>query len=140
MTITRSVVLACDPERAFARFTEHAGRWWPTERRHTGDAASAIVIEPGGRFYERGADGREVELGAVLVFAPPVRLVLDWYPGTGPGAPTLVEVRFDSVLGGTRVTVTHGRGRAAADVFERSAPRFDESWQMVLDAFTRHAG
>jgi hypothetical protein len=63
--ITRSVVLRCTPERAFALFTEHAGAWWPTERRHTQDASSEIRLEPHGRFFERASDGTEVELGVV---------------------------------------------------------------------------
>lgn len=94
--IVKTVELPCDPARAFALFTEHAGEWWPSERRHTDDDASTIRIERECRFYERAADGTEVQLGHVRRFKPPHRLALDWYPGTGP----------------TRVTVTHGAGVA----------------------------
>ena len=56
------------------------GRWWPKSH-HIGAAdLDALVIEPkaGGRWYERGVDGSEWEVGKVLVFEPPTRLVLAW--------------------------------------------------------------
>jgi Activator of Hsp90 ATPase homolog 1-like protein len=130
--IKRSVVLPCRPERAFALFTEHAGEWWPAERRHTKDAASTICIEATGRFFERAQDGTEVELGVVRLFEPTGRLVLDWYPGTGRTNPTQVDVRFEAVAEGTRVTVTHGPGTAGADLFGRNAAAYDRSWDLVL--------
>ncbi|HEX7440617.1 MAG TPA: SRPBCC domain-containing protein, partial [Caldimonas sp.] len=118
--IVKSVVLACHPERAFALFHEHAGLWWPAERRHTQDAASEIRIEASGRFFERASDGTEAELGVVRQFEPARRLVLDWYPGTGSANPTQVEIRFEAFGAGTRVTVRHGPGAAGADVFGRN--------------------
>ena len=132
--IHKTVVLACRPERAFALFTEQAGLWWPAERRHTHDAASTIRIEATGRFFERAGDGSEVELGAVRLFEPARRLLLDWYPGTGPENPTQLEVSFDAVDGGTRVTVRHSAGGAGAEVFARNAPAYLRSWALVLAA------
>ena len=132
--IVKSVVLACDPERAFALFTEEAGLWWPAARRHTKDARSTIRMEPGGRFYERSHDGTEVELGVVRQFEPARRLLIDWYPGTGPEHPTQVEITFEAVDGGTRVTIRHDRGAADVSLFEGTAPAYDRSWDLVLAA------
>jgi hypothetical protein len=132
--IVKSVLLRCTAERAFSLFTERAGEWWPAERRHTEDAASLIRIEPSGRFFERAADGTEVELGVVRVFEPAVRLVLDWYPGTGPADPTRVEVSFEAVAGGTRVTIEHDPGDAGAGAFARNAAAYGRSWDAVLAA------
>lgn len=137
--IIKSVVLACHPERAFSLFNEHAGLWWPAERRHTKDAASVIRIEASGRFFERASDGTEVDLGVVRQFEPARRLVLDWYPGTGRANPTQVEVKFEAVDDGTRVTVTHGPGAAGADVFGRNTPGYVRSWDLVLAALASHA-
>ena len=136
--IVKSVVLACDPGRAFALFTEHAGQWWPAARRHTGDAHSTIHMQPAGRFFERSNDGTEVELGVVRHFEAASRLLLDWYPGTGQHNPTRVEVWFEAVDGGTLVTVRHGPGAAGAVAFERNAPAYDRSWQAVLAALACH--
>ena len=93
-SLTKTVVLACGIDRAFALFTEHASAWWPAERRHTADATSEIMMLAGGRFYERGRDGKEVELGRVRDWQPPTRIVLDWYPGTDAEHPTAVTITF----------------------------------------------
>lgn len=136
--IVKSVFLRCDPGRAFALFTEHAGLWWPAQRRHTGDAASIIRMEAGGRFFERASDGTEVELGVVRLYEPADRLLLDWYPGTGRANPTQVSVTFEAIDEGTRVTVRHGPGQAGADLFGRNAPAYVLSWDLVLGALASH--
>jgi uncharacterized protein YndB with AHSA1/START domain len=136
--ITKSVVLRCSPERAFALFTEQAGLWWPPERRHTDDASSEIRLEAFGRFFERASDGTEVELGVVRAFEPASRLMLDWYPGTGPDNPTQVEVTFEAIDSGTRVTVVHSPGIAGVDVFGRNAPGYEQSWDLLLGAMGAH--
>jgi len=135
--ITKVVHLECNPDRAFALFTEEAGRWWPPDRRHTDDANSIIRMEPSGRFFERAGDGSEVELGAVRVFEPGARLVLDWYPGTDRANATLVEIRFEPAGEGTLLTVTHSLGAATSDAFVRNAPGYDRSWDLVLGALAR---
>jgi uncharacterized protein YndB with AHSA1/START domain len=137
--VTKSVLLACDPARAFELFTKHAGAWWPEDRRHTDDAASTIRIESSGRFFERATDGTEVELGVVRRFEAAQRLILDWYPGTGPDDPTHVEIRFESVDGGTRVSITHGPGAASDATFRRTASAYERSWDAVLAAFSNTA-
>ena len=137
--ITRSVTLRCDPARAFSLFTENAGKWWPADRRHTDDESSTIRIEPTGRFFERANDGTEVELGIVLVFEPNRRLVIDWYPGTGPERATRVDVHFEAVDRGTRVTVSHHAGGATAETFSRNAPIYERSWDAVLAAVAEYA-
>ena len=133
--IVKHVVLRCTPQRAFNLFTERAGEWWPADRRHTKDAASTIHIEAAGRFFERSGAGAEVEMGRVRVFSPGERLVLDWFPGTGPEHPTEVEVRFETADGGTRVTVTHGPGAAGDERFNARATAYDGSWELVLAAW-----
>ena len=136
--IVKSVVLACDPERAFVLFTEQAGLWWPAGRRHTKDAHSTIRMEATGRFSDRSSDGTEVELGVVHQYETASRLLLDWYPGTGQENPTRVEVTFEAVDGGTRVTVHHGPGSAGSVAFGRNAPAYEQSWDVVLAALASH--
>lgn len=138
--IHKTTLLRCPPARAFELFTEHAGAWWPAGRRHTGDAASEIVLEASGRFYERGGDGREVELGVVRVFERDARLVLDWFPGTGPECPTRVEVRFEAEGEGTRVSITHGPGPCSEALFALRATAYQRSWELVVHAWGEAAG
>jgi uncharacterized protein YndB with AHSA1/START domain len=132
--IVKTIELGCEPERAFRLFTERAGEWWPSDRRHTDDDASTIRMEREGRFYERAADGTEVQLGHVRRFEPPHRLALDWFPGTGAAHPTFVEVEFEPVEGGTRVTVTHGAGAAPTATYDANVRAYAGSWDLVLNA------
>ncbi|HEY3614134.1 MAG TPA: SRPBCC domain-containing protein [Gaiellales bacterium] len=137
--IEQSVVLACARERAFALFTERASDWWPEPLRHTGDARSQITLLASGRFWERASDGREVELGCVTAWEPPVRLALDFYPGTGAEHPTEVVVRFSAEGEGTRVVVQHRPKAASADLWAAGAHRFERSWALVLAALEHAA-
>lgn len=133
--ITRTVLLRCDPPRAFTLFTERAGEWWPAERRHTKDPQSTIRIEKTGRFYERSTTGAEVELGIVRSFEPARRLVLDWYPGTSAAQPTHVEVRFEAEGPDTRITILHGPGPASAELYAQRVAAYEASWTRVLSAW-----
>jgi hypothetical protein len=135
--IEKSVVLACACERAFALFTERASDWWPELLRHTGDARSQITLQASGRFWERASDGREVELGRVTAWEPPSSLALDFYPGTGAEYPTEVVVRFSSEGEGTRVVVQHGPKAGSADLWASGSPRFERSWELVLESLER---
>jgi uncharacterized protein YndB with AHSA1/START domain len=132
--IVKSVVLRCGVERAFTLFTQRAGEWWPADRRHTDDPGSTIHIESSGRFVECAGNGTEVQLGVVRVFEPERRLVLDWYPGTDRVNATRVEVLFETVEGGTRVTIHHGAGEANNELFSRNAAAYARSWDTVLSA------
>ncbi|MCC7196427.1 MAG: SRPBCC domain-containing protein [Gemmatimonadaceae bacterium] len=139
--IVKTKILACSVARAFDLFTNRAGEWWPSQLRHTGDEASLIVMSATGRFFERGSDGREVELGIVCVWEPPERLVLDWYPGTGVEHPTRVEVRFVSEgAASTRIEIRHDATAASEALFPSRAPRYEAAWSRVLDALTAATG
>jgi len=133
--IVKSVVLACEPVRAFQLFTARISEWWPPERRHTSDPNSTIVLSEEGRFYERDQKGTEVELGLVRAWEAPKRLVLDWYPGTDPAHPTRVEVLFEPEGTSTRVVVQHSATPSSEALFPTRAPRYEASWTLVLAAF-----
>lgn len=137
--IRKTLLLACDPDRAFELLTRQAGAWWPPDRRHTQDPRSQIFIEPGGRFFERATDGREVELGVVRVFSPPERLVLDWYPGSGAEQPTHVEIALRAEGDGTRVELLHQAGPFSAEAYGRNQGRYEQSWGLVFEAWAQAA-
>ena len=136
--VVRSVLLPLAPDAAFALFTGRAADWWPPDRKHT-DAAAAVFIESAGRFWERASDGREVELGRVLAWEPPGRLVLDFYPGTDADHPTQVTVSFDAEAAGTRVTVVHRPTATSIDLWEARAPLYEASWDLCLEGLARLA-
>ncbi len=132
--ITKSVLLPLGPDAAFALFTEQISDWWPVERRHTNDQASSLHLHANGRFFERASDGREVELGRVVEWQAPHRIILDFYIATGPAHPTKAEIRFVPEDNGTRVTITHGPLPESEDLWTDRAPRYQRSWEIVLAA------
>ncbi|MFN0096922.1 MAG: SRPBCC domain-containing protein [Dehalococcoidia bacterium] len=131
--ITRDILLPCPPARAFEVFTERASEWWPASRRHTADPASTITISSEGEFSEAGG-GQVVPLGRVLVWEPPTRLVLEFYPGTGPEHPTEATITFAQEGDGTRVRVDHRPTPRSQELWDLRAPRFEASWESVLAA------
>jgi uncharacterized protein YndB with AHSA1/START domain len=137
--IVKSVPLPLAPIAAFELFTQRIGEWWPPDRRHTRDPASDIFLLQTGRFYERASNGHEVELGNVRLWDFPHRILLDFFIATGPEKPTEVEITFTVEDGGTRVTVTHGPKPASESLWTAGAPRFEQSWDVVLAALLRAA-
>ena len=137
--IEKSAFLTCSPTRAFELFTERASDWWPEAVRHTPDPSSEIRMLASGRFWERARDGHEVELGRVLVWEPPERLVLDFYPGTDALHPTEVIVKFAGEADGTRVVVEHRPKAESAALWAAGAPRFERNWGIVLPALQEAA-
>jgi hypothetical protein len=132
--IRKSVFLALPPAAAFELFTARISQWWPPENRHTRDAHITLHLLESGRFFEKASDGLEVELGRVMLWEPPRRIVLDFYVATGPDQPTQAEVRFDAEAGGTRVTVSHGPKPPSAALWAERAPRYGRAWERVLAA------
>ena len=76
-----------------------------------------------------------MELGRVLEWEAPARLVLDFFPGTDPAHPTRVVITFEPVDDGTLVRVQHGPTPVSEGALwlERS-PAFERSWATVLAA------
>jgi hypothetical protein len=72
-------------------------------RRAVASELDAPVIEPkaGGRWYERGVDGVECEIGKVLVWEPRARRVLAWQltPYAGGHVPDLCISTHDDDIG-----------------------------------------
>jgi hypothetical protein len=137
--MVKSVTLPLPPLEAFQLFTRQISQWWPTDRRHTDDTMSEILLLQDGRFYERARDGREVELGRVRSWEPPSRILLDFFIATGPDRPTEVEITFAAQESGTRVTVTHRPKPESEALWEPRAPRYALSWDAVLAALSQAA-
>jgi len=113
--IVVTTVVAVAPARAFAVFTEEIGAWWRSDlprNRFAAGRRGRMCFEPGagGRLLEESeeAPGEPFEVGRVRVWEPPARLVFGFRAAAfAPGEETEVEVRFEPVAGGTRVTLTH---------------------------------
>lgn len=114
MTSRVLVALRIDatPERVFEAFTEEIGRWWRPNGlfQPSPTPGGQLSIEPGvgGRLLENHVNAGEEEIGRILVWDPPNRLVLTWRPTSfTDDQETEVHVRFEPVGGITRVVVEH---------------------------------
>ncbi len=120
-----TTLIAVDPATAFSVFTEEIGTWWrPRIVDLFGKGRSGVMkFEPGakGRLLEIYADAPNdpFVVGRVLTWIPGQRLVFEWRQrGFERNDVTEVEVRFEAVGKGTRVTLEH-RGW---DAFPSSHP------------------
>jgi uncharacterized protein YndB with AHSA1/START domain/uncharacterized glyoxalase superfamily protein PhnB len=125
---TAEVEVAADPARAFDAFTNEIDAWWVRGAINFFDAARAIEmkIEPGvdGRVLEV-YEGDALELGRITAWEPGERLA---YRSSVDDSE--VDVRFESVEGGTRVRVTQtlvSGGEKMFDLWPRTLAWFG-SW------------
>jgi uncharacterized protein YndB with AHSA1/START domain len=112
--VRREVVVAATPERAFQVFTDGMDRWWPRQHHIGSSPLKREVLEPGvgGRWYGLSEDGTACDVGKVLVWEPPRRLVLAWQIDANwkfdPAFVTEVEVTFTAEgAKSTRVVLEH---------------------------------
>lgn len=117
---TVTVTVAVDRAAAFDVFTRETDLWWRRglAYRISGRNPGTLMFEPrqGGRLFEsfESAAGTQVyEYGRIKLWQPPERLVFEWRnTNFVTGEVTEVEVLFDEVPSGTRVTLHH-RGWAS---------------------------
>lgn len=139
------------PERAFAAFVGEIGAWWKPNAlfQTTPRAPGRLAFEPGagGRLTETLANGKVFEIGKILAWEPPTRLVFAWRQANfPPDLHTEVEVCFEAVGDETRVSVEH-RGfdqvpeGAARHGFPNEAllMRLAEWWQGLLASYRDNA-
>lgn len=134
------------PARAFAVFTAEIGDWWrphglfQTTPRAPGRLAFEETAD-GRRLIETLANGKVFQIGAVLTWEPPERLVFSWRQAAfPPDLHTEVEVRFEAVGDETRVSVEHrGFDRVPAESAARHRfadplllTKLSEFWQAQL--------
>ena len=145
--VRKSIFVAAPPERAFDVFANGIGRWWPKSHKIGSADVDKPVIEPcaGGRWYERGVDGSECEIGKVAVWDPPLRLVLIWQLNAQwtfeRELETEVEVLFRAEGSGTRVDLEHRHLERLGETAEGMRQAIDSpgGWGGLLALFADEA-
>jgi uncharacterized protein YndB with AHSA1/START domain len=152
--VSVSIEVEVGVDAVFDVFTRELDAWWGRgpQFRFLAPYAGALTLEPGvgGRLvHTAGAvPGRVFVVGHVRVWEPPHRLALTWrLPNFAPDQLTHVDVRFEAIAEGTRVTVTHsGWDAVAADHPARHGHVGREFvlwkgrwWAELLAAVRRHA-
>lgn len=144
--IRESLTLPMPPNAAFALFTEQFNHWWPPEYTWAGDVLDQIAIQPraGGRCFERGPYGFELDWGRVLAWEPPRRLAFTWQispqrvPVPNPEQASQVEVLFEPITADQcRLNLVHdGFERHGEEGSEyRAALASPQGWPYILERF-----
>jgi uncharacterized protein YndB with AHSA1/START domain len=136
--IRLALEVECGPEHAFRTWAERTSTWWPADHTTTGESGLEVRFEPqpGGRIFERTADGREYEWGRVLAWEPPHRLVYSWHLRADAADATEVEIRFVGL--GERRTRLEIEHRGWERLGDRGLPRRDANfggWHTLLPHF-----
>ena len=139
------------PANAFARFTGETDLWWRRgpKYRIAGCNPGVVKFEPGvGGGLTEAFDNQVFTTGTITAWNPPQSLKCEWR-GVNfvPGESTQVEVLFESVPTGTRVTIHHtGWAGLRADHPVRRGqpvPAFIRTmgiwWGGLLTSFREHA-
>jgi uncharacterized protein YndB with AHSA1/START domain len=140
------------PGRTFDTFVNQIGEWWQPNGLFAfhPNGTGRLRFEPGpaGRLVELLPDGGEFEVGQIDAWHPPDRLAFSWRQASfSADQTTQVEVLFEAVADGTRVTVVHtgwdvipgdhvAKHRFPEPIFMR---RHAEWWQTLLDSLDRSA-
>ncbi|HET6160122.1 MAG TPA: SRPBCC domain-containing protein [Dongiaceae bacterium] len=138
--VEKSVVVPCNPARAFEAFTAEIAQWWPIKTHSVAQAkAKSVRIEPAvdGRVVETAEDGSESEWGRVLAWSPPSGFSLTWHPGRPAEPHTVLELRFTAEAGATRVRLIHRGWEALGADAQAKRDDYSGGWDAVL---IRHFG
>ena len=133
--VEKSVLVHCDPVRAFQAFTAEIAHWWPMQTHSVAQAQTrSVAIEPhvGGRIYEVAADGTESAWGRILAWSPPAGFSMTWHPGRPADPHTIVELSFVAEGDGTRVLLVHRGWDALGANAQGSRESYDRGWESVF--------
>ena len=122
------VNLVVSQPQAYANFGQ-IGRWWSKEHTYSGDAARmSLQMRPGGCFCEPLDGGGGIEHMRVTYLKPGEQIVL-----TGSLGPLLyqatagvMDVKFERIAGGTRVTMNYRAAGFAKGDGDKMAPLVDQ--------------
>lgn len=143
--VHKSIFVNAPQDRAFEVFTAGMERWWPKTHKIGVSELERPVIEPreGGRWYQLGVDGSECQIGSVLAWEPPSRLLLAWQLNPDwtyqPDLVTEVEVTFTREDSGTRVDLEHRHLERMGDRGGLMREMVDSSngWGALLQLFSQ---
>lgn len=136
--VVKSVLVPCDPAKAFDVFTSQIASWWPVAQMSMTAATAplqSLTLAPrvGGDIVEVAADGAEHIWGKIVTFDPGKRLVIEWHVGRPYAEATLIDISFTGEGDGTRVTLTHSRWEALGENADGTRAQYNTGWVLVFE-------
>lgn len=142
--VVKTRELGVGVELAFELFTTRIAEWWPVASHsihHDEVADVRFEGQVGGRVVEITNDGSEYSWANVLVWDPPHRFVLSWYPTLEPIASSILEVRLTPLSEGrTRLDLEHRGWEEFGKEGAGLRDRYDSGWDLVLHPLEEIAG
>ena len=125
--VRESLQLVVPTDRAYDSFSRVAD-WWNPQHTYGGDSSAlSLALQPGGCFCERLKDGGGIEHMRVTYVDPGKRVVLTG--ALGPllfqAATGVMDVTFDRIAGGTKVTMDYRAAGFAEGGADKLAPVVD---------------
>jgi uncharacterized protein YndB with AHSA1/START domain len=136
--IERTTTVPWPPDHAFERFTADFGSWWPVSTHSVGGRRVRRVVfecRADGRIFEEFTDGRRFRWGRVTAWEPPHRVAFTWHPSKDESLAQEVEVRFESVVKGSRVVLTSSGWEKLGPGATRARRGYSIGWGSILDTF-----
>lgn len=151
IVVRKSVRVALPIERAFSIFIEQMETWWPATHHIAPNPFETIIIEPrpGGRWYERDAQGNDCSWGFVRAWDPPRLVTLswhlqeDWSFDLKAEHASDIDIRFTQESPSTTlVELTHYNLERHGDNFMQLRDKLDGpgAWVTILEAYAKKAG
>lgn len=139
--------ISLNPAEAFSAFVDDFGKWYPVEYTWSQNGLDTIAIEPreGGRCFERGPNGFELDWGRVIAFQPPDMLTFTWQisakrvpiPNAEKAGQVTVRIETSADTNATKLTLKHyGFENYAEQPRQyREALAAPQGWPYILDCF-----
>jgi uncharacterized protein YciI len=131
--IRREIVVAADPESAFATWTDRIGEWWPIAELSVHGAGGTVAFDDGA-IVERSQTGDTATWGSVTEWEPGRLVAFTWHPGRDPERASRVRVSFEPVEAGTLVVLEHDGWEVFAEP-DVARTEYGEGWPMVLAGY-----
>ena len=146
--VRKSVRVKVPIEQAFSVFVEQMESWWPSTHHIAPQPFQTIFVEPrpGGRWFERDAQGNECTWGHVLAWSPPNAVTLswhlqmDWKYDPDPEKASELEIRFmPEGQAVTLVELTHSRLERHGEGYEQMRATLDGpgAWIGILAEYAK---
>ena len=139
--VRETVQVVIPTDRAYAAFARLPD-WWNKEHTYSGDSANlSLALNAGGCFCERLKDGGGVEHMRVTFIDPGKRVLL-----TGSLGPLLfqatsgvMDIQFERIAGGTKVTLDYRAAGFAEGGAEKLAPLVDSVLAEQMSRYRKFA-
>jgi len=133
--VRKSLTVKWSCEQAFERFTSGIASWWPLATHSVGEErAQSVSIEGrvGGQIVEQISGGETSIWGTLTAWEPPRRLAFSWHPGKPSEFATSIEVSFEPVPGGTKLTLVHSNWEVLGAEAQGTRRGYSLGWAYVL--------